>query len=151
MIQALQDFEAKWLARLNNGAKTEFHYASAPAEAALYTSVADSFVASRNYSKIGFNWELLDATAQTFEPRSALGELKNACANRISNPSQAWLGEAAGEQCAQDFLACFDPGSLTLVSNRYDGLWNPISGASVEWGFVGFDAESIALLLISEG
>jgi len=27
-------------------------------------------------------------------------------------------------------------------------LWNPISGGAVEWGFVGFDASRIAILLL---
>lgn len=150
MNSALAQFEAKWLNRLNQGARATFKYGKTESGAGLHSAVADAFVSRLGFNVIGFNWELLDASAGRDEPRSALGEMTRALANDIGNPSQDWLGEAAAGECAEDLLAAFDRSALTVVSNRYDGLWNPISAAAVEWGFVCFDGNDIALLLISE-
>ena len=150
MNSALAQFEARWLDRLNQGARTTFKYGKTESGAGLYSAVADAFVSRLGLKAIGFNWELLDASAGSDEPRSALGEITRALAGDIGNPSQDWLGEAAAGECAEDLLSAFDRSALTVVSNRYEGLWNPISGAAVEWGFVCFDDSDIALLLISE-
>lgn len=150
MSEALARFEAEWLPRLNAGAHTRFHHGLTPPDAGLHSAVADAFVHKHGYLPIGFNWELLDAHGDADSPRSAFGEITKAIANDISNPSKEWLGFTVGSRCAKDFLAAFDSSSLTVVSNRYDGLWNPISDASVEWGFVCFDDKHIALLLIAE-
>lgn len=150
MSDKLAKFEAGWLHRLNQGALTKFHYGITPPDAGLHSSVADGFVSNLGYKPIGFNWELLDANGDTASPRSASGELTKAFASDIGNPSKSWLGESQARQCAHDLLSAFDDKTLTVVSNRYDGLWNPISGASVEWGFVCFDDAHIALLLVSE-
>ena len=150
MNSALAQFEAKWLNRLNQGARATFNYGKTASGAGLHSAEADAFVTGLGFKAIGFNWELLDASAKADEPRSALGEITRALASDIGNPSQNWLGGAAASECAEDFLAAFDRSALTVVSNRYDGLWNPISDAAVEWGFVCFDDRDIALLLISE-
>lgn len=150
MNKALTQFEGKWLRRLNMGAQTVLHHGMTPSGAGLHSAVADAFVEGLGYSPIGFNWELLDPNAPSDQSRSARAEVTRALANDISNPSQEWLGEATAIQCADDLLSAFDPTTLTVVSNRYDGLWNPISGASVEWAFVCFDDSQIALLLITE-
>lgn len=146
---AFERFEADWLPRLNQGACTLFKYGEAASGAGLHSGVADEYVSGLGLKPIGFNWELLDACADAEKPRSAIGEITAAIANEISNPSKKWLGQAEAHKCARDLLKAFDPASLTVVSNRYDGLWNPISGASVEWGFVLFDTRHIALLLIT--
>ncbi|MBV7258807.1 hypothetical protein [Erythrobacter crassostreae] len=150
MTEPLDRFESDWIPRLNSGAKTMFKHASPPPAMGLHSAIADTFVAELGYDSIGFNWELLDAAAGSASSRAAIGEITSAIAKDISNPSKDWLGEAAGRQCAADLLNAFDANSLTVVSNRYDGLWNPISGALVEWGFVCFDDANIALLLITE-
>lgn len=150
VAEPLEQFEANWLSRLNQGAKTRFHCAAITEDAGLYSAVADGFVAQHGYAPIGFNWELLDAQGTLDSPRAALGEITKALAHDISNPSQSWLGERMALKCAQELLSGFDGSKLTVVSNRYDGLWNPISQAQVEWGFVCFDDKAIALLLISE-
>ncbi|MBT8388055.1 MAG: hypothetical protein HKM91_04820 [Altererythrobacter sp.] len=150
MSDALSQFEEKWLSRLNDGARTTFHYGPTPSGSGMHSALADAFVEGFGFTPIGFNWELLDAIAPPDQPRSAIGELTMAFANDISNPSLGWLGEPAALECAQDLLSAFDSAALTVVSNRYDGLWNPISGASVEWGFVCFDDRQAALLLIDE-
>lgn len=150
MSEVLERFGNRWLARLNNGARTVFEHAEMHEERGLHSAVADDFVAGLGMKPIGFNWELLDASREASGPRSAFAQLAQALSNDISNPSKEWLGATEAERCAFDFLQAFDQATLTFVSNRYDGLWNPISGASVEWGFVGFDARHIALLLIAE-
>lgn len=150
MSDALSQFEEKWLSRLNDGARTTFRRGMTPSDAGLHSAVADTFVEGVGCSPIGFNWELLDANAPSGRPRSAIGELTQALAHDISNPSKEWLGETVALECAQDLLSAFDRRTLTIVSNRYDGLWNPIAGAGVEWAFVCFDDKRIALFLIAE-
>nr|WP_298931514.1 hypothetical protein [uncultured Erythrobacter sp.] len=150
MGDPLSQFRADWLARINSGAKTIFEYGALEGGVGLHASVADQYVSALGFKAIGFNWELLDASADSASPRSAIAELTAAMANDISNPSQAWLGDKAARQAADALINGFDRGTLTVVANRYDGLWNPISGAAVEWGFVLFDSAKIALLLITE-
>ena len=48
---------------------------------------------------------------------------------------------------AEDFLACFDPATRQIVTNRMYFGWNPITTARHEWAFVAFDDCAIALLL----
>ncbi|MCK0129543.1 hypothetical protein [Erythrobacter sp. F6033] len=150
MGDPLRQFKADWLERLNSGARTVVETSSRDGENGLYSGVADSFVSGLGYKPIGFNWELLDPSADPESPRSAIAEITSALAGNISNPSQDWLDVATARQCAIQLLEAFDRTALTVVSNRYDGLWNPISGAPVEWGFVLFDNANIALLLITE-
>ena len=146
--EALARFGDRWLPRLNSGAKTMLHHGPLPGETGIHSAIADAFVVIHGYSPIGFNWELLDASPDASGPRSALTQLRDAMANAISNPNKAWLGAEKADRCASEFLGAFDPATRTVVSNRYDGLWNPIAGKSVEWGFVAFDDLRIALLLI---
>ena len=122
----------------------------APENAFTHTAIADAFVCAQGFSAIRFNWELLDAGALPPASRSAFGEISTALSGKLSNPNTPWLERGEAEQCAGDFLKLFDPQYCTIVSNRYDGLWHPISGAGVEWGFVGFDNGFAALLLLCE-
>lgn len=112
-------------------------------------ATADGFLSGLGMTAIGYNWELLDASSEADAPRSALAELTSALSRDINSPNRPWLAPDAAALCAKGFLGAFEPWSRTVVSNRYDGLWNPISGAAVEWGFVGFDDQAIALLLIT--
>lgn len=145
----LERFGEKWLGRLNEGARTTFSFRDLE-ETGLHSAVADRFVADLGMKPIGFNWELLDTSPGAQRPRSAFAQLVEALTHDISNPARPWLGREEAEECARDFLGAFDPGTRTVVSNRYDGLWNPISGAGVEWGFVASDGDQIALLLITD-
>ena len=97
---------------------------------------------------IGFNWELLDPEAAPGEPRSALGAIAGALECDMEFPQHNWLGKRQAAACAQDFIALFGA-PCTIVSNRIDGLWNPISDARIEWAFVGFDQASAVLLLVA--
>ena len=149
MSDALSQFEARWLARLNQNSEAAFHHGLTPPDAGLHSAVADAFVSAHGFKPIGYNWELLDPNGDMDSPRSALSELAKAIAYDISNPSRVELGLARATECAQELLAAFDKATLTVVSNRHDGLWNPISGAEVEWGFVCYDDKHIALLLLT--
>ena len=149
MSDAFARFEATWLTRLRADALVAFYYGPLPALTGIHSAVADAFVEQHGLQPIGFNWELLDANAAAGEPRSALGEMVKALSDDIAQPGKQWMGEDVATQCATDFLAALDPATRTVVSNRYEGLWNPISGAPVEWGFVGFDDKHTALLLIA--
>ncbi|MEM6475761.1 MAG: hypothetical protein AAF687_06305 [Pseudomonadota bacterium] len=147
-LSDLEAFGAKWLPVIEPGARVMFEYAKLESLSGIHTSIADGFVERLGLKPIGFNWELLDANADASEPRCALGEMTQALAHDISNPSRDWLSRQTAQEAAQEFLEAFDPATRTLVSNRYDGLWNPIAGAAIEWGFVGYDDEQIALLLL---
>lgn len=150
MVDAFDQFAARWLPLLSNGARTHFYHRIGRIEPAPHSEIADGFTGELGFAKIGFNWELLDASPSADGPRSAWAQMEQALAGDIANPARPWLAQADAADCARDFIAVFDPDRRTLVANRYDGLWNPIAGASVEWAFVGFDDKAIALLLITE-
>ena len=143
------DFAAAWCDRLSNGALVLFRHGAPADDAFTHSAIADAFAQSLGLTPIGFNWELLDAQGEVGDTRSALGEMTKALSHDLSNPSTPWLDHSIADRCARDFLALFDASRCTIVSNRYDGLWNPIAGGAVEWGFVGFDQSRIALLLLA--
>ncbi len=116
----------------------------------LHTACADDFVTDLGYKPIGANWELLDAEAAPDEPRSALAAVREAFAQNMVFASEPWLGEADALAMGAAFLACFDPVSRQIVTNRMYFGWNPITGATFEWAFVAFDREAIALLLATD-
>lgn len=144
-----EDFAERWTGRIADGAQVRFDYGSPDPDAFIPSAVADSFVGSLGLRPISFNWELLDPGDDVAAPRSALGEVTRALSHQLENPGRPWLPQKDARQCAADFLDLFDPASRTIISNRYDGLWNPIAGHAVEWGFVGFDEERIVLLLLA--
>jgi hypothetical protein len=146
---ALEAFSANWRSILETGALVHIAHGPRAGFEGNHCQIADGFIGQLGMTPIGFNWELLDASAGEGERRSGTGELVNALTHKIDNPGQPWLEPEQARACAADFLQGFDPLTLTLVSNRYDGLWNPIAGASVEWGFVAYDADTIALLLLA--
>lgn len=150
MDDAFGQFAARWLPLLGTGARTLFHHRIGRIEPAPHSEIADGFIGGLGFQKIGFNWELLDASSGADGPRSAWAQMVQALAGDIANPAKPWLAQDDALACAGEFIALFDSGRRTLVSNRYDGLWNPISGAPVEWAFVGFDDKAIALLVITE-
>lgn len=141
-------FGADWLGKLCKNAQIVFEHCPRSTTEGTHCDIADAFVSELGLKPIGFNWELLDASAGQREPRSAFSELVKALSRDIANPNKPALPANQAEQCAQQFIDLFARGPLTIVSNRYDGLWNPISGAATEWGFIGFDQEHAALLLL---
>lgn len=149
-MSACDDFERAWAGRLAGGAQVFFRCGTPDPDAQIHTAIADAFAGSLGLTPIGFNWELLDAAAPADEPRSAMGEITNALSHDIGNPGKPWLDPETARKCAQDFLDLFASGSRTVVSNRFDGLWNPVAGKAVEWGFVGFDSDRVALLLLAQ-
>jgi len=150
-VGCVEAFHRTWMTKLNTGAKAVFGHGALPAHWTNYSVNADGIVESLGYTGIGFNWELLDAGADPSAPRSALGQIEQALLHALDNPSKPWLDPELAASCASDFVNLFDPAARTIVSNRYDGLWNPIAGAPVEWGFVGYDEElALVLLLIGE-
>ncbi|MEP0392818.1 MAG: hypothetical protein ABJ205_08050 [Erythrobacter sp.] len=150
MSEKARAFIERWRPVLESGALVHFAYGPCAAETGNHCQIADQFVEALGFKTIGFNWQLLDAGAPQGEVRSGLGELVKALTEDLVNPSRPWLSHQEGEACAKEFLDLFEAPALTLVSNRYDGLWNPIASAATEWGFVGFDHETTALLLLAE-
>ena len=148
MSEAADAFIQRWRPVLEKGALVKFAYGPRAEPGGNHCQIADGFVGQLGLKEIGFNWELLDPHAPDGEARSAMGELLKSLTQNLENPSQSWLPRDEAKECAQAYLDLFDPATLTLVSNRYDGLWNPIAGGSTEWGFVGFDQAQIVLLLL---
>ncbi|MEM1052183.1 MAG: hypothetical protein AAGI28_08805 [Pseudomonadota bacterium] len=149
-MEAPSAYIARWRPVLESGAKVKFAYGPSSPYTGNHCEIADDFVGTLALKQIGFNWELLDAGVPEGEPRSGKSELIKALTSDITNPSQPWLSPQVARDFAEGFLGLFEPTTLTLVSNRYDGLWNPIAGAATEWGFVGFDARHIVLLLLAD-
>lgn len=144
-----EEFVVRWVPILSEGALVRFEHGPPDSAAFIHTAVADAFVASLGLKPIGYNWELLDPSGDEAAPRSAMSELIGAVSSDLANPSNPWLPPEVARRCAADFLALFDSASRTIVSNRYDGIWNPIADRAIEWGFVGFDKDRIALLLLA--
>lgn len=145
-METPEDFIQKWRAPLETGARILFH--SGPVvESGDYCDYANSFVKEAGLKTIGFNWELLDPYSEPGEPRSALGTIADAFAMQMEFPQKEWLGKARAAECARDFHALFADRDPTILSNRFGDLWNPLTDARIEWGFIGFDEERIVLLL----
>ena len=147
-IDHLGSFGSDWLERLQSDARVAFSFAELKDGAGSPAQIADRYVTSLGFEAIGFNWELLDPGPDADAPRSALGQLTEALSHDIAQPNRPWLDTQSAQSCANQFVNAFDPLLRGFVSNRFDGLWNPIAGAPVEWGFVGYDEAAIALLLI---
>ncbi|WP_298307108.1 hypothetical protein [uncultured Erythrobacter sp.] len=144
-----EEFISQWRDTLEKGALLHFSHGPRREHTGNHCQIADGFVTGQGMKPIGFNWELLDAGAPEGERRSGIGELVNALTHDLANPSHAWLPIGQARDCAKAFLSLFDLANLTLVSNRFDGLWNPIAGGAVEWGFLGYDHDQVALLLLA--
>ncbi len=147
-LARLGAFSAKWRERLSaESAEVRFTAQRLATPPGLHFACADAFVTALGYTPISGNWELLDAQADAGEPRSARAALVDAFRNNMVFPGETWLGEEAALAMAGDFLACFDSGTLQIVTNRMYFGWNPITAAAIEWAFVAFDDTAIALLL----
>lgn len=150
-LARLADFSARWRARLDGcSAVVRLEARRLDNPPLLHTACADAFVTEFGFSPIGGNWELLDAQATPDQPRAALASLRDAFAMNMVYSSQPWLGEAGALTMGGDFLACFDPASCRIVTNRMYFGWNPITQATFEWAFVAFDDQAIALLLATD-
>ena len=142
-------FLTQWKAPLGEQARVTFALGENPEPQGTYGAVANAFVEAQNLKPIGFNWELLDPHAPQGEPRSALGTIAEALTHHMEYPSRDWLGRDAAARCAHDFLDLFDPTDRTVLTNRFGDLWNPLTDARIEWGFVGFDSQRAGLLLLT--
>ena len=147
-LARLDTFFATWRARLCAG-RAEVRFEARPLDTppGLHAACADSFVSGLGYRPIGGNWELLDPEGDLAGPRAALAALVEAFAHDMALPQQPWLGEADAQAMGGDFLACFDPRTRQIVTNRMYFGWNPLTDAPIEWAFVAFDDSAIALLL----
>ena len=150
-LARLDGFIARWSDRLC-AESAEVRIIARPAgdTAALHTARADAFVTGLGYKPIGGNWELLDAEGAPDASRSALAALVEAFSRNMVYSSEPWLGEADALAMGADFLACFDPATRQIVTNRMYFGWNPITEATFEWAFVAFDDQAIALLLATD-
>ena len=147
-LARLDAFFALWRGRLcEDSASVSLTARALDAPPGLHITCADAFVTELGYKPIGGNWELLDADGAPDAPRSALAALGRAFAQDMVYSNYPWLGEADALAMGADFLACFDPASRQIVTNRMYFGWNPITDATFEWAFVAFDDTAIALLL----
>jgi hypothetical protein len=150
-LARLDAFFAAWRERLcGDQAEVRFTARALEVPPGLHTACVDRFVSSLGYQTIGGNWELLDAEGDADAPRSARAALVAAFSRNMVFSSEPWLGEADALAMGEAFLACFDPGSMQIVTNRRYFGWNPITDATFEWAFVAFDDTAIALLLATD-
>ncbi|WP_209348887.1 hypothetical protein [Pontixanthobacter sp. CEM42] len=147
-LEQLNRFIAAWREPLESQADVLFEARMLEAPLGTHTELADGFVASLGLSPIGVNWEMLDDAADSDEPRSALAAFCDALSNNMVFSSTEWLGERQAAQCYGDFIGSFKQSRRTILTNRLDMGWNPISTATFEWAFIGFDDRKIALLLL---
>ena len=141
-------FKAAWLNALEERSRVIFEVMPMPDMPGNHCQIADALAAQLDLQTIGYNWELLDAEGALGDARSALSVIAGALGNDMEFPQQAWLGADGAAACAQDFIGLFDA-PRTIVSNRLEGLWNPLTDARIEWAFVGMDGAHAALLLIA--
>jgi hypothetical protein len=152
-LDRLEAFIAAWRGPLESGAEVIFRARTLGGDGGAPVQVADRFVAEQGFKPIGFDWEMLDASAGADAPRSALGAFVDALAKDLAMRGE-WLGEARATECGRAFIGCFDPARATILANHIvrDGGksegWFPISTAPLEWAFIGYDDSAIALLLL---
>ena len=141
------EFLERWKARLEEGARLVFEEMPLAEAAGTHCDIGDGIAVRAGLKPIGFNWELLDAEGAPGEPRAALSVLTRALTDDMEYPKQSWLGEDGAASCAQDFVALFER-PRTIISNRIEDYWNPLSTARIEWAFVGFDEAQAVLMLL---
>ncbi|WP_108789918.1 hypothetical protein [Erythrobacter sp. Alg231-14] len=140
-------FWAEWQRPLEDRAQIVFDEAITPQTTGTHCDIADAIMQAKGLKPIGFNWEMLDAFGGPDDTRSALGVIADALRADMEFPQQEWLGDHGAAACARDFVGLFE-GPKTVLSNRLEGLWNPVSDARIEWCFVGFDDVRAAVLLL---
>ena len=153
-LARLDSFIARWRAPLSTSAEVSFHTALREVLTISPAQIADGLASAQGYTPIGFNWEMLDPEVDTTASRSALGAFGDAMAKDLAMRND-WLGDERSLECGREFVGAFAPGSAVFLTNHIvrDGGksegWNPISGATYEWAFVGFDDSAAALLLLT--
>lgn len=153
-LARLEAFIEQWRAPLQTDAAVVFEARALGEMAGAPPQVADRFVTECGLKPIGVHWEMLDPEALPSESRSARGAFRDALAKDLVMKT-TWLGDAKALECAEQFVGAFDPSWATILTNHItrDGgkseAWNPISDWTLEWAFVGFDQEAIALLLVT--
>lgn len=148
-LERLNQFIAVWREPLESQAGLLFEARMLENSLRNHTEIADNFVSSLGLTPIGMNWEMLDDSADKAAPRSARAAFCDAFSHNMVFSFTEWLGESRAAQCYSDFMSCFTPSYRTILTNRLDIGWNPISKATFEWAFIGFDDQKIALLLLT--
>ncbi len=149
-LSGLAAFHAEWRAPVEDRARLVFEAKPRDGSPELHTAIADRFVSSLGYQPIGPHWEMLDDGADASVPRSAIAAFTDALGGSMTNSKDIWLGDARAAQCGRAFVECFTPGWRTILTNRIDLGWHPISPAEIEWAFVGFDNQKIALFMVTD-
>lgn len=150
-LARLDAFFALWRGRLcDHQASVSLTARALDAPPGLHITCADTFVTELGYRPIGSSWRLLDAEAGPDGARSAQAALVRAFSANMVFSSAPWLGEGAARDMARAFLDCFDPATRQIVTNRMHFGWNPIADATIEWAFVAYDDDAIALLLATD-
>lgn len=144
-----EQFLARWQASIEARAGLIFDLHSRNEFSGNHAEIADQLAVRNDLTPIGFNWEMLDPMGDVTDPRSALGILIRAFETDMEYPKQDWFGCERAQQCARDFLDLFDRERATILSNRIEDYWNPLTAAKIEWAFVGFDGECAALLVLT--
>jgi hypothetical protein len=102
----------------------------------------DHFVISLGYSALGESWFRLDeAEAQ----RELATRLQTSLAYGVK-----MLSRVESDALSVQFLAVFDQGDATFLSNWSNNSWTPITRSTIEAAYVGIDDATIALVLFED-
>ena len=140
-------FLEQWCGPIEERARLVFEEVPLPRDALTHVAIGDAVASAMGLKPIGFNWELLDADGALGESRSALTVITRATEADMEFPKESWLGEEGARRFAQDFVSLFDA-PRTVLSNRLEEYWNPLTDAKIEWAFVGYDASKACLMLL---
>ena len=149
VVARLNAVFAEWRSALERRALVRFESGLVPTIGLTPAAKADAFSAQFGCTAIGFNWEMMDPSADLAAPRSARATVREAVAMDMRDPRAMWLGPDAALAFADALLGAFDPKQCTALTNHLNGLWFPISGARDEWSFAIMDERAIALLILA--
>jgi hypothetical protein len=118
------------------------HFAPRSSHPGSIIDAADHFVATLGYSPLGESWFRLDkAEAQ----RELAAHLQTSLAYRVQ-----MLSRAESDSLSAQFLALFDQGDVTFLSNWLNDGGTPMTSSTFDAGYVGIDNVRIALFLFED-
>jgi len=141
----LKEF-VEFVQRLNHAQRLHrvptVHFAQRLSHPGSVIEAADHFVGTLGYSPLGDSWLRLDkAEAQ----RELAARLQTSLAYGVQ-----MLSRAESDSLSAQFLALFDQGDATFLSNWSNGAFTPLTSSTVDAGYVGIDDVRIALFLFED-
>jgi hypothetical protein len=118
------------------------HFAPRSSHPGSIIEATDHFVASLGYSPLGESWLRLEKA----DAQCALAtHLQTSLAYGVPN-----LSPAESDSLSAQFVAAFDSGDATFLSNWSNDSWTPLTSSTFDAGHVGIDGIRIALFLFED-